>query len=72
MKPTPEQLQEIAQEYESWLSDLEGYAIEAIATNDWDKVSAHIFDLHHELNGAYIDIGDDDGITASSLSAIFE
>ncbi|MBE9128207.1 MULTISPECIES: hypothetical protein [unclassified Coleofasciculus] len=70
-KPTPEQIQAVKDEHEAWLNDLEGYAIEAIATGNWDKVSAHIFDLHYELNGACIDIGDD-GISAASIQQIFE
>ena len=38
----PEPLEDIRQEHEGFLSQLEGLAVEAIATNDWSDVLDHI------------------------------
>jgi hypothetical protein len=37
-----DQIDEICQEYESFLNQLEGLAIQALATGEWDEVFAHI------------------------------
>lgn len=52
----------IRQVHESWLADLEGLAIQAIASNDWDAFYAHVVDFQneHELHGVTgIAIGDE-------------
>ena len=43
----------IRQEHESWLSELEGLAVEAIASNNWDAFYAHVvnFQNEHDLHG---------------------
>ena len=48
-----ENLEEIRQEHESWLVELEGLAVEAIASNDWDAFYAHVVDFQneHDLHG---------------------
>ena len=48
-----EDLEEIRQEHETWLAELEGLAVEAIASNDWDTFYAHIVDFQneHDLHG---------------------
>lgn len=54
---------EIAQENEAWLNELEGLAIEAIASNDWTAFYAHVVDFQSEndLHGeALIAIGEDE------------
>lgn len=58
----PDPLEEIRQEHETWLAELEGLAVEAIATNDWTAFYAHVveFQNEHELHGeAVISIGED-------------
>ncbi|HEY9653658.1 MAG TPA: hypothetical protein V6C95_23555 [Coleofasciculaceae cyanobacterium] len=42
---SPELAAELAQEHESWLSELEGLAIEAIASNDWTPVLQHLNEI---------------------------
>lgn len=62
----PELATEIAQEHESWLNELEGLAVEAIATNDWTAFYAHVVDFQNEndLHGeALIAIGQDEAST---------
>ncbi len=46
-------LEDIRQEHEGFLSELEGLAVEAIATNDWTTFYAHIVDFQneHDLHG---------------------
>jgi hypothetical protein len=48
-----EDLEAIRQEHESWLGELEGLAVEAIASNDWDAFYAHVVDFQndHDLHG---------------------
>ncbi|HEY9597933.1 MAG TPA: hypothetical protein V6D33_09710 [Cyanophyceae cyanobacterium] len=46
---TPELATEIAQEYEGFLNELEGLAIEAIASNDWSPVYDLIGSFQLEL-----------------------
>jgi hypothetical protein len=41
-------LEAIRQEHEGFLSQLEGLAVEAIATNDWTKFYAHVVDFQNE------------------------
>jgi hypothetical protein len=43
----------IRQEHESWLGELEGLAVEAIAKNNWDAFYAHVVDFQneHDLHG---------------------
>jgi hypothetical protein len=56
---------EIAQEHETWLNELEGLAVEAIATNDWTAFYAHVVDFQNEqdLHGesGFANIDDIDG-----------
>ncbi len=51
-EPTPD-LEAIRQEHESWLGELEGLAVQAIASNDWDAFYAHVVDFQndHDLHG---------------------
>jgi hypothetical protein len=48
-----EDLEEIRQEHESWLAELEGLAVEAIASNDWTALYTHLVDFQneHDLHG---------------------
>ncbi len=48
-EPTPD-LEAIRQEHESWLTELEGLAVEAIASNNWDAFYAHVVDFQNEHN----------------------
>jgi hypothetical protein len=61
----PELVAEIAQEHETWLNELEGLAVEAIATNDWTAFYAHVVDFQNEqdLHGesGFANIDDTDG-----------
>jgi hypothetical protein len=61
----PELAAEIAQEHETWLNELEGLAVEAIATNDWTAFYAHVVDFQNEqdLHGesGFANIDDTDG-----------
>ena len=52
MSRTPD-LEPIRQEHESWLAELEGLAVEAIASNNWDAFYAHVVDFQneHDLHG---------------------
>jgi len=69
----PELAAEIAQEHESFLNELEGLAVEAIATNDWTAFYAHVVDfqneqdLHGESGFANIDDTDGDASTDANL-----
>ena len=59
---TNEQLDYIRQVHEVWLTELEGLAVEAIASNNWEKFYAHVVDFQNEydLHGeSLIDIGED-------------
>jgi len=49
----PDPLEYIRQVHESWLTELEGLAVEAIATNDWTTFYAHVVDFQneHDLHG---------------------
>lgn len=38
---TPD-LEFIRQQHEAWLNDLEGYAVQALASGDWSEVYAHL------------------------------
>jgi hypothetical protein len=42
-EPTAEQMEEIRQDHESFLSDLETAAVKALATGDWDIVESCLF-----------------------------
>ena len=46
-------LEAIRQEHESWLAELEGLAVEAIASNNWDAFYQHLIDFQneHDLHG---------------------
>ena len=48
-----EDLEELRQQHETWLAELEGLAVEAIATNNWDAFYAHVVDFQneHDLHG---------------------
>ena len=48
-EPTPD-LEAIRQEHESWLGELEGLAVQAIASNDWDAFYAHVVDFQNEYD----------------------
>jgi hypothetical protein len=57
----PDPLEYIRQVHESWLTELEGLAVEAIATNDWTTFYAHVVDFQneHDLHGeALIAVGE--------------
>ena len=43
-----EDLEEIRQEHETWLAELEGLAVEAIASNNWDALYTHVVDFQNE------------------------
>ncbi len=49
----PDLLEYIRQVHESWLAELEGLAVDAIATNDWTTFYAHVVDFQneHDLHG---------------------
>jgi hypothetical protein len=71
MNETPD-LEAVRQEHESWLAELEGLAVEAIATNDWTAFYAHVVDFQNEqdLHGesGFANIDDIDGeASADSL-----
>jgi hypothetical protein len=56
-------LEYIRQVHEAFLTELEGLAVEAIATNNWDAFYAHVVDFQneHDLHGVTgIAIGIDD------------
>ncbi len=58
----PDPLEYIRQVHESWLAELEGLAVEAIATNDWTTFYAHVVDFQkeHDLyDETLIAIGED-------------
>ena len=61
----PELVAEIAQEHEPFLNELEGLAVEAIATNDWTAFYAHVVDFQNEqdLHGesGFANIDETDG-----------
>ena len=57
-----EDLEEIRQKHESWLAELEGLSVEAIASNNWDALYTHVVDFQnkHDMHGETgIAIGDD-------------
>jgi hypothetical protein len=63
---SPELAAEIAQEHEPWLNELEGLAIQAIASHDWTAFYDHVVDFQneHELHGeVLIAIGIDEANT---------
>jgi hypothetical protein len=70
---TPELADEIGQQHEAWLNELEGLAIQAIASNDWSQFYAHVVDfqnehdLHSESGFANIDDTDGDAFTDANL-----
>ncbi|HEY9710427.1 MAG TPA: hypothetical protein V6D48_19625, partial [Oculatellaceae cyanobacterium] len=43
---TADHLEDIRQQHESFLTELEGLAVQALATGNWDKVLAHINQAH--------------------------
>ena len=47
-------LEDIRQEHEGFLSELEGLAVEAIATHDWSAFYTHVVDFQNDfdLHGA--------------------
>jgi hypothetical protein len=61
----PELAAEIGQQHEGFLNELEGLAVEAIATNDWTAFYAHVVDFQNEqdLHGesGFANIDDIDG-----------
>jgi hypothetical protein len=46
-------LEAIRQEHETWLNELEGLAVEAIASNNWDAFYSYVVDFQneHDLHG---------------------
>jgi hypothetical protein len=52
MNKTPD-LEAIRQEHESWLAELEGLAVQAIASNNWNAFYSHVIDFQneHDLHG---------------------
>jgi hypothetical protein len=61
----PPDKEAIRQEHEAFLNELEGLAVEAIATNDWTAFYAHVVDFQNEqdLHGesGFANIDDTDG-----------
>jgi hypothetical protein len=58
----PDPLEYIRQVHEEWLTELEGLAVEAITSNNWDAFYAHVvgFQNEHDLHGeSLIAIGKD-------------
>ena len=52
----------IRQIHESWLAELEGLAVQAIASNNWDALYTHVvnFQKEYDLHGeSVIAIGED-------------
>ena len=45
-----EDLESIRQEHETWLNELEGIAVEAIASNNWDALYTHVVDFQNEYD----------------------
>jgi len=41
----PDPLEDIRQEHESWLAELEGLAVEAIASGNWSPVLEHLNEI---------------------------
>ena len=48
-EPTPD-LEAIRQEHESFLAELEGIAVEAIASNNWDRFYSHVVDFQNQYD----------------------
>jgi hypothetical protein len=46
----PDSLEYIRQIHESWLTELEGLAVEAIATNDWTAFYTHVVGFQNEFD----------------------
>jgi len=44
----PDRLEDIRQEHEGFLSQLEGLAVEAIATNDWTNFYVHVTSFQND------------------------
>ena len=67
---TPDALEEIRQQHEPFLTELEGLAVEAIATNDWNAFYAHLIDFQsqHDLHGITRIAVRDDELEASTKS----
>ena len=40
----------IRQIHETWLNELEGLAVQAIASNDWDTFYAHVVDFQNQYD----------------------
>ena len=54
LKETPyDPLEDIRQEHETWLAELEGLAVEALASGDWNNFYQHLieFQSKHDLHG---------------------
>src|SRR4028119_1728850 len=49
-EPTAEQMEEIRQEHESFLSDLEVAAVKALGTGNWDDVESCLFFYNPETD----------------------
>jgi len=66
-------LEEIRQQYESFLTELEALAVEAIATNDWNDFYRHLieFQTEHDLHGVTgIAICEEEGeVSADSMDS---
>ena len=45
-----EDLESIRQEHETWLNELEGIAVEAIASNNWDRFYSHVVDFQNQYD----------------------
>jgi len=43
-------LEAIRQEHETWLAELEGLAVQAIASNNWDAFYAHVVDFQNQYD----------------------
>lgn len=66
-----EVVSEISQEYETWLGELEGLAIKAIALKDWEPVLEHIREFQeNQEKGTEEDLKHRDART--ELDALFD
>ena len=59
-------LEAIRQEHESWLAELEGLAVQAIAKNDWTVFYAHLVEFQNEN-----DLHGETGIALKNLTVRF-
>ncbi len=51
----PDQMEEIRQQHEAFLTKLEALAVSAIATNDWNDFYRHLIEFQSELQVLHIE-----------------